>query len=73
VHAQQFLHRHVGERTPAGEQFGAERLAAVFAAAPADPDAVVEEVLTAIRRFAGGAEPYDDITMVALARDRGDL
>jgi serine phosphatase RsbU (regulator of sigma subunit) len=58
--------------SPAGEQFGAERLAAVLSAAPADPDAVIEQVLFALRHFTEGAEPYDDITMVALARDRGD-
>ena len=59
--------------SPAGEQFGSERLAAVVGAAPADPDAVVEQVLAAIRRFTEGAEPYDDITMVALARDPGEI
>ncbi len=56
--------------SPAGEQFGDRRLAEVLAEGPCDPQAVVGRVLDAVRRFADGAEPYDDITLVAIARDR---
>lgn len=55
--------------SPAGEQFGDQRLAGVLAAAPAEPGALVEHVLDALGRFTEGAEPYDDITLVAIARD----
>jgi len=30
-------------------------------------------VLDAVRRFTEGAEPYDDITLVAIARDREEI
>jgi sigma-B regulation protein RsbU (phosphoserine phosphatase) len=56
--------------SPLGEQFGEGRLEAVLADCPADPEAVVARVLDAVRRFAEGAEPYDDITLVAFARGR---
>lgn len=56
--------------SPEGEPFGNARLAAALAAAPRDPDAVLDQVLTAITRFTRGAEPYDDITLVAVTRDR---
>lgn len=56
--------------SPGGEVFGGERLAAVVAAASGEPEAVIEEVLAALRRFTRGSEPYDDITLVALACDR---
>jgi phosphoserine phosphatase RsbU/P len=53
----------------AGGMFGAERLEAALADAP---DAGAEQTMAAVRaaigRFAGGAEQYDDITMVALRR-----
>ena len=54
--------------SPAGEQFGESRLAAVLAEGPAEPQAVVARVLDAVRRFAEGAEPYDDITLVVFGR-----
>ncbi len=53
-----------------GEQFGEARLHQVVAASPPDPRIVIDRVLGAVRRFADGAEPYDDITLVAFARDR---
>jgi sigma-B regulation protein RsbU (phosphoserine phosphatase) len=56
-------------QSPSGEQFGDLRLAEVLATAPPEPRAVVDCVLEAVRRFAEGAEPYDDITLVAIARD----
>jgi serine phosphatase RsbU (regulator of sigma subunit) len=59
--------------SPAGEQFGDRRLAEVLAEGPCDPQAVVGRVLEAVRRFADGAEPYDDITLVAIARDHEEI
>lgn len=55
-------------RSPAGEPFGEERLAQVIATAPADPDAVVGAVLTALEEFTRGREPYDDLTLLAVQR-----
>jgi len=59
--------------SPAGEQFGDRRLFEVLAACPPDPEAVIERVLDAVRRFAEGAEAYDDITLVAIAREREEV
>ena len=55
-------------RSPAGEPFGGDRLAAALAAAPADPAAAVDAILDALARFTSGEEPYDDVTLVALVR-----
>ena len=55
-------------RSPAGEMFGDERLAAVLATAPADPDGVVERVMAALGEFTRGQEPYDDLTVIAVGR-----
>lgn len=55
-------------RSPAGEEFGVERLAAVIAAAPAEADAVVAAVLGALEEFTRGQEPYDDLTLLAIQR-----
>jgi serine phosphatase RsbU (regulator of sigma subunit) len=54
---------------PDGEQFGDLRLAAVLAASPPEPERVIERVLDELRKFTAGTEPYDDITLVAIARD----
>ncbi len=56
-----------------GEPFGEARLFEVLADSPPEPRAVVERVLNSVRRFAEGAEPYDDITLVAIARDRKEV
>lgn len=55
-------------QSPDGEPFGEERLLGVLAAAAADPDAVVEDVVSALRDFTRDHEPYDDITLVAVQR-----
>jgi sigma-B regulation protein RsbU (phosphoserine phosphatase) len=55
--------------SPAGEPFGAARLARTLAACPARPEAAVEQLLSAIAAHSGGAEAYDDITLVVLARE----
>jgi sigma-B regulation protein RsbU (phosphoserine phosphatase) len=49
-----------------GGFFGRERLTEALAAAGRDPQAVVEGVLRAVHRFAGGAPQADDITALAL-------
>jgi len=54
---------------PDGEPFGDERLSAVFAHAGEKPDDIVAAVLDAIAEHTRGADPYDDITLVAIARD----
>jgi len=56
-------------RNEAGEVFGDERLIDVLAAAPADPEAAVAAVLGAIAAFVDGADPYDDVTVMALRWD----
>jgi serine phosphatase RsbU (regulator of sigma subunit) len=57
-----------------GELYGAGRLAALLAGLPAfDPSLVVNEIETSIAEFARGAEPADDITVLALQwRGGGD-
>ncbi len=40
-----------------------------LANAPAEPEAAVAHLLSAIAAHSGGAEPYDDITLVVLARE----
>jgi serine phosphatase RsbU (regulator of sigma subunit) len=50
-----------------GEMFGAERLEAVLIAEhEGDIDTVLERVEGRVRSFRGGAEPFDDATMMAL-------
>jgi sigma-B regulation protein RsbU (phosphoserine phosphatase) len=50
----------------AGGFFGRDRLHEALAAAGTAPETVVEEVLRAVARFAGGAAQTDDITALAL-------
>jgi serine phosphatase RsbU (regulator of sigma subunit) len=49
----------------AGEFFGEERLHRVLARTDGEPQAVVSGVLEALAAFTAGADPYDDITVVA--------
>lgn len=50
-----------------GEMFGEARLRAAIGAAAHDaPDALVTAVVGAVERFASGAPPEDDLTMLAL-------
>ena len=50
-----------------GEMFGAERLEALVERVHTDGiDTVLEEVERSVRVFRGGAEPFDDATMMAL-------
>jgi sigma-B regulation protein RsbU (phosphoserine phosphatase) len=58
----------VDARSPSGEAFGIDRLQAALLAAPADPHAVVDRLMEHLSEFTRGAEPYDDITLVAVAR-----
>ena len=60
----------VDAQSPGGESFGTERLVEALARCPPDPSQVVAQVLAEVRDFAAGAEAYDDITLVAFARDR---
>ncbi len=53
-----------------GGFFGHDRLLDALAAAGTDPATVVEEVLRAVARFAGGAPQADDITTLALRYGR---
>lgn len=59
----------VEAQSPAGEIFGGERLATVLAGAPAEAAGVLTHVMAALENFTQGCEPYDDITLVAVARD----
>ena len=54
--------------SPKGELFGDDRLLAAVAAAPAEPQALVDSVLAALDRFTAGADAYDDVTLLAIAR-----
>ncbi|MDQ1349523.1 MAG: SpoIIE family protein phosphatase, partial [Acidobacteriota bacterium] len=58
-------------QAPDGELFGDERLVRVLSAARGGPEAIIQQVLEAIAEFTRGADPYDDITLVAIARDGG--
>ena len=50
-----------------GELYGAGRLSALLAALPTfDPTVVVNEIETGVAEFARGAEPADDLTVLAL-------
>ena len=50
-----------------GDMFGTERLEALLVEAHNDGvDAVLERAESAVRAFRGGAEPFDDATMMAL-------
>jgi sigma-B regulation protein RsbU (phosphoserine phosphatase) len=53
---------------PGGELFGDERLTRVLEAAGGEPESVVRTILDEVAAFTRGAEPYDDITLVAIAR-----
>ncbi|MCL4836822.1 MAG: SpoIIE family protein phosphatase [Thermoanaerobaculia bacterium] len=55
--------------SPEGEPFGAARLAHTLASSPARPEAAVDHLLSTIAAHSGGAEAYDDITLVVLARE----
>jgi len=56
----------------AGELYGAGRLSALLGRLPAvDPAMVVAEIETDVAEFARGAEPADDLTVLAL-QWRGD-
>ncbi len=53
-----------------GEEFGAERLAAVLAAHLAEPaEAIAEAIDAAVQAFAGEAAQYDDFTLILVKRD----
>ncbi len=56
--------------SPDGESFGIERLSDVVASAPARPEILIDQVVDALRDFTEGTEPYDDVTLVAIACDR---
>jgi sigma-B regulation protein RsbU (phosphoserine phosphatase) len=56
--------------SPAGENFGIDRLARVVSTAEPEPQRVIRDVLDALTRFTEGSDPYDDVTLVAVARDR---
>jgi serine phosphatase RsbU (regulator of sigma subunit) len=58
----------VEAQSPSGEFFGEERLVEVLRASPPRPQEVVERVLAALAEFTRGGEPYDDLTLLALAR-----
>jgi serine phosphatase RsbU (regulator of sigma subunit) len=58
-------------QAPDGELFGDDRLVQVLSGATGGPEEIIQQVLGAIAAFTRGADPYDDITLVAIARDRG--
>ena len=50
------------------EQFGIERLKSVILETPQSPAELGEQILKAVRTFAGQAEQYDDLTLVIIGR-----
>jgi serine phosphatase RsbU (regulator of sigma subunit) len=54
-------------RNPAGDEFGPARLEALISQATSAAE-LLEAVGTAVRQYTAGAEPYDDITMLAARR-----
>ena len=53
-------------QNPAGEFFGEERLHATLVGNDGQPAAIVDGLMTELRAFVGDAEPYDDVTVVAV-------
>jgi sigma-B regulation protein RsbU (phosphoserine phosphatase) len=52
-----------------GQQFGLERMRAAFTAKPgASATAILSRITLAIERFAGAADPFDDITLLVAKR-----
>ncbi len=58
----------VEAQNPAAEFFGQGRLEDVLRDAPADPPRVIDRVLAALDEFTRGETPYDDVTLLAIAR-----
>jgi serine phosphatase RsbU (regulator of sigma subunit) len=58
----------VEARSPAGEAFGAKRLRDALRAHTTVPAELVRGVLDALQAFIGGAEPHDDVTLLAATR-----
>src|SRR5690606_20278638 len=58
---------------PSRQLFGIERLRASLSWVPADasPDAIIQRVQDDVARFAAGAEPADDVTLVVLRWEGG--
>jgi sigma-B regulation protein RsbU (phosphoserine phosphatase) len=55
-------------RSPAGEEFGTDRLEAVLRASAPTAAALIDHLGDALAAHTNGAPPYDDITMIALRR-----
>lgn len=55
-------------RNPQGEEFGNDRLEAVLCAPAATAGELVTHLQDALTTYTSGAEPYDDITMLAVRR-----
>ena len=55
-------------RSPSGEQYGAERLAAFLERAPREAPGVAPALLDEVHAFSAGRPPSDDIALVTIAR-----
>ena len=55
-------------RSPAGEEFGPERLAVLGRAAAASAGAVIERVFEELNAFTSGGDPADDRTLIVVRR-----
>ena len=58
----------VDARSPTGDMFGFERLIEVLALGNDGPADLVRSVTAALDGFVLGADPYDDVTLVAIGR-----
>jgi serine phosphatase RsbU (regulator of sigma subunit) len=58
----------VEAQAPSGQAYGFERLATAIAAAPTEPRAAAAAILADLDQFTQGSDPWDDVTLVVLAR-----
>ena len=54
-------------------QWGLGRLSSVVASSCGRPSVLVDDILEALDEFTQGTEPYDDVTLVAVACGREAL
>jgi phosphoserine phosphatase RsbU/P len=59
----------VDARSPEGEPFGEERLAKLIEEPAATAAALLERVYDSLKEHISGADPFDDITMLAVRRE----
>jgi sigma-B regulation protein RsbU (phosphoserine phosphatase) len=56
-------------RSPSGKLYGEDSLVGLLEASPAAAGALLERVVAAVRTHEAGAEPMDDLTLIAVRRE----